>query len=165
MRRSASLSLYSMLLGLLLVAPPAHSQDSGPVMDAETDDDAPPGLAKSVVAATIRENLPAIRLCYQRALAVRSTLHGEVFVTFVIVADGTVSSAEVSSSTLDHPDMEACVCKRIKRLRFPEPAGGGTVVVNHPFVFRTDRAATHQTSTPTEDGPLHRRKGKRAADE
>lgn len=82
-----------------------------------------------------REKYREFRLCYPPALEASTTLDGVLTVSFVIAADGSVASAETVHSTLDHEEMETCVCERILRWRFPEPEGGVSVAVTHPFVF------------------------------
>lgn len=62
-------------------------------------------------------------------------LSGKVVVKFVISATGSVASATVTESTLDEPSVETCIVNKVKRWVFPEPAGGGIVVVNYPFIF------------------------------
>lgn len=54
---------------------------------------------------------------------------------FVIEGDGTVSSAKTKSSTLDNAAVEHCINGRFMRMVFPEPKGGGVVIVSYPFVF------------------------------
>jgi hypothetical protein len=62
-------------------------------------------------------------------------LWGEVVVQLVIAADGTVSTALTTSSTMKSADVEACVAGVLSRLRFPEPDGDGVVVVSYPLIF------------------------------
>ena len=90
---------------------------------------------RSLVDEVVKRHLNAIRHCYQRALRRDPDLAGKVVVEFVIAADGTVSSAEIEPTTLGHRRTEECVRKRILRMTFPAPAGGGTVVVRYPFLF------------------------------
>ncbi|NOY26975.1 MAG: AgmX/PglI C-terminal domain-containing protein [Oligoflexia bacterium] len=93
------------------------------------------GLERSVVDAVIKHHLASFRFCYQRALGRSPDLSGKVSIRFVIAHDGTVSKAMVKSSSLGNDMVEDCLSERFLRLRFPEPAGGGIVVVTYPFVF------------------------------
>ncbi len=143
-------------LGVVLWAPTIHAQDAPPD-DLLPEEPVEGRLAKGAVAATIRENLPAIRLCFQRALEDQPGLQGVVAVEFVIEADGSVSSAELSHSSMDQAEMEACVCERVQRLRFPEPEGGGSVVVTHPFAFNgitPDSEVTEPAEAADAEPPL-----------
>ncbi len=92
-------------------------------------------LDKSIIDQTIRSELQDIGRCYRRRLRWDRALAGEVVVKFVIAKDGTVASSETESSTLPDPKVEACVHWVIYDLVFPEPAGGGIVIVSYPFRF------------------------------
>jgi Ca-activated chloride channel homolog len=91
---------------------------------------------KTQVDRTIKQHLAQIRYCYQKELNKNPALAGKVVVKFTIGADGTVTAAEIKSSTLNNETVEACICARFMRMTFPAPAGGGVVVVSYPFVFK-----------------------------
>lgn len=93
-------------------------------------------LSKDAIDAEIKKHLAQIRYCYQRELTAQPDLSGKLVVKFVISKDGTISSASVKETTLNHPDLEACVVGRIQAMTFPEPKGGGIVIVSYPFLFR-----------------------------
>lgn len=84
---------------------------------------------------TIRRNMASIRFCFERQLGTQPNLEGRVNVRFVIAPDGSVSSAEVASSTLGNDVVEECVTRALTRVRFPRPQGGGEVIVTYPFTF------------------------------
>ena len=92
-------------------------------------------LDKSLVDAVVRRHLNQIRYCYQRELTKNPSLGGKVVVKFVIAKDGTVSSATTKSSTLANAAVEGCINGRFMRFQFPEPKGGGIVIVSYPFLF------------------------------
>lgn len=92
-------------------------------------------LDKSAIQDEIRRHLAQIRHCYQRELTKQPALRGKIVVKFVISTDGSVSSAEVKETTLANPDVESCLVDVIRRIEFPEPRGGGIVIVSYPFVF------------------------------
>lgn len=94
-------------------------------------------LDPTLIDAVIRKHIPQIRWCYERALPAKPELEGKLVVHFVIEADGRVSSAAMKSSTIGDAEVESCVADRFHALRFPRPAGDGTVTVNYPVVFRT----------------------------
>jgi len=93
-------------------------------------------LSKEAIQEVILEHVTRIRFCYERELKARPNLSGKIVVKFVIAKDGTVSSADIKESTLDLPDMESCVLDVIRQMAFPEPKGGGIVIVSYPFLFR-----------------------------
>ena len=95
-------------------------------------------LTKEDITGTIRKDLQAIRLCYERALTKSPQLEGKVMVKFVIGADGRVSLATDDSDVqFPDPKVTQCVLGRIRALRFPKPVGGGVVNVKYPFVFKS----------------------------
>jgi hypothetical protein len=64
------------------------------------------------------------------------TLSGKIVVKFVISGDGSVSQAKTHSSTMKGGDaVQSCINSRFMRFQFPEPKGGGIVIVKYPFIF------------------------------
>lgn len=94
------------------------------------------GLPRDLVAKVIRAHFNEIKFCYERELQHTQGLAGKVGVFFVIGPTGEVLEARVSESTLDNPSVEECMLSRVRRWKFAEPRGGGTVDVNHPWIFR-----------------------------
>jgi hypothetical protein len=95
-------------------------------------------LDKSLIDAVIKRNLNQIRYCYQRELTKNPHLGGKVTVKFVIAKDGAVSSATTKVTTLNNVSVETCINGRFLRMQFPEPKGGGLVIVSYPFLFSPD---------------------------
>ncbi|HEV8325579.1 MAG TPA: AgmX/PglI C-terminal domain-containing protein [Myxococcota bacterium] len=99
---------------------------------------------KEIIRRVIRAHLAELRYCYERALARVPDLAGKVTSLFVIAPNGRVASAHIESSTLDSPDVDACVADRLLRLTFPATADsiadGGVLEVRYPFVFVPERA-------------------------
>lgn len=92
-------------------------------------------LDKSLIDAVIKRNMARIRYCYQRELTKNPSLGGKITVKFVIAKDGTVSSATTKSSTMSSPPVESCINSQFMKFQFPEPKGGGIVIVSYPFIF------------------------------
>ncbi len=92
-------------------------------------------LDKSLIDAVIKRHMNQIRYCYQRELTKNPSLGGKIVVKFVIAKDGSVSSASTKSSTMGSPAVESCINGRFLRFQFPEPKGGGIVIVSYPFIF------------------------------
>ncbi len=103
--------------------------ESGPINISD-------GLPRDLVAKVIRAHFNEIKFCYERELQHTEGLAGKVGVFFVIGPLGEVLEARVFESTLDNPTVEECMLSRVRRWKFAEPAGGGTVEVNHPWIFR-----------------------------
>jgi hypothetical protein len=93
-------------------------------------------LDKSLIDKVIKRNMAQIRYCYQRELNRSPTLSGKIVVKFVISGDGSVSQAKTHSSTMKGGDaVQSCINSRFMRFQFPEPKGGGIVIVKYPFIF------------------------------
>jgi len=95
-------------------------------------------LAPELIAQVIRDNRNMFRYCYERQLQVEKDLQGMVKLMFVISPTGTVASAIVKDATLKNAAVQECLVSRMRSLTFPKPLGGGIVVVNYPFVFRSN---------------------------
>lgn len=93
------------------------------------------GLDKDVVMSVIRRHQSEIKFCYEKELQQNAKLAGKIAVTWTIDASGTISDAQVAESGIDNPNVEACMLERIRRWKFPEPKGGGVVVITFPWVF------------------------------
>jgi len=92
-------------------------------------------LARSQIDAVVKRNMNQIRYCYQRELTKNPALGGKITERFVIVNDGTVTSAETKSSTMNNDAVESCIDGRFKRFQFPMPTDGENVTVSYPFIF------------------------------
>jgi TonB family protein len=101
-------------------------------------------MPKEIIRRVIHRHSPEVRLCYERELLRRPDLTGRVVVRFIISPTGTVTAANVQASTMNHPVLEQCVVAAVRRWTFPQPHGGGIVVVTYPFTF---------TRVPV-DGPI-----------
>jgi TonB family protein len=95
-------------------------------------------LDRELIDAVIRRHMNQVRYCYQRELTRDPNITGEVVVKFEIAADGTVTSAEVKSTTMNHEAVQSCVVGRFMRMQFPGPKGGGIVIVSYPLVFTSE---------------------------
>ncbi|MCB9678893.1 MAG: AgmX/PglI C-terminal domain-containing protein [Alphaproteobacteria bacterium] len=92
-------------------------------------------LDRSLIDAVIKRHMNQIRYCYQRELTKQPNLGGKIVIKFVIAKDGTVSSASKKTSTMNNSAVEQCIVGRFMRMQFPEPKGGGIVIVSYPFIF------------------------------
>lgn len=92
-------------------------------------------LDRSLIDAVIKRNSNQIRNCYQRELTRDPSLGGKIVAKFTISGDGSVSKSEIKSSSMGSAAVESCIAERIMRFQFPEPKGGGVVIVSYPFMF------------------------------
>lgn len=92
-------------------------------------------LEKALIDAGIKARTSDVQACYSRLLTRDPKASGKVTIKFVIAPDGSVSSAAVKNSTLADPEMLDCLTATFRTFEFPEPKGGGIVIVSYPFVF------------------------------
>ena len=92
-------------------------------------------LDKSLIDRVIKRHMNQIKYCYQRELTKNPNLGGKITVKFVIAKDGSVSKASTKTSTMGNKAVESCINRRFHRFKFPEPKGGGIVIVSYPFIF------------------------------
>ena len=92
-------------------------------------------LDRSLIDEVIKRHMNQIRYCYQRELTKNPSLGGKIVIKFVISKDGTVSKADVKTTSMNNGSVESCITGRFMRMQFPEPKGGGIVIVSYPFIF------------------------------
>ena len=92
------------------------------------------GLTKDDIDRVVRARQGLIKACYQKELNHTAGLGGKLVLTFVIGADGGVTSTRVDpgKSSLRNDAVESCIRTQISKLKFPAKGGG---VVNYPFIF------------------------------
>ena len=93
-------------------------------------------LKREVIDDVIRSNIMNYTMCYERQLDKNPHLFGKIVVNFIIHKTGNVASAKINRTSINNPEMLQCVVDVTKNLTFPEPKGGGIVIVNYPFVFK-----------------------------
>jgi hypothetical protein len=90
-------------------------------------------LDKEIIRRVVRQHRKEIKYCYEKELQKNKNLKGRVVVKFTISATGSVVSALVKETTLNSAGVERCMTTKIRRWVFPEPKGGGIVIVKYPF--------------------------------
>lgn len=95
-------------------------------------------LDKELIRQVIQRNMGQIRYCYEKELQRKPDLAGKVVIRFEISPKGNVPNAKLHvGSTLRDAALSECITVRIRNWRFPEPKGGGKVIVTYPFVFKS----------------------------
>ena len=92
-------------------------------------------LDRALIEAAIDPHRGDIAGCYQRIRQDHPELQGKVTVKIVIDKGGSVSKADLKSTTLNDADVEQCVIELLRKVRFPEPRGGGIVIMSYPVSF------------------------------
>ncbi len=122
------------------IAPIISRGDSPlPEMDSEDQPVLRGALAREDIRRVIHTYRASIRSCYENAIrSGHDDLEGKVTVVFEIDSTGVVNSAEVDldASTLTETYLTSCLLDVVESMVFPEPRGGGVVIVTYPFVFK-----------------------------
>lgn len=92
-------------------------------------------LNAAEIDEVVKRHMSQIRYCYQRELQRHPELGGKVVMKFTIAGDGSVSSTSPKVDTLGDGAVATCLEGRFQRMQFPEPRGGGLVIVSYPLVF------------------------------
>jgi Ca-activated chloride channel family protein len=94
------------------------------------------GLSREDIQRVIRQQIPFIEICYQKALEKKPKLQGEVTFQLVIDLKGKVTKVSLVSTKLKDEDLEQCILQKIKELTFPGPGGKDRTTVNVSFTLR-----------------------------
>ncbi len=90
-------------------------------------------LSKEVIRRIVHRHINEVKFCYERELSRRPDLAGRVAIKFIISGTGAVQMAAVASSTIGNATVENCIAQAVRRWTFPQPEGGGIVIVTYPF--------------------------------
>ena len=90
-------------------------------------------LDREIIRRVVRQHRREVKYCYEQQLQKNRELAGRVVVRFTIAATGSVVASVVKESTIKNIAVENCIASKIRRWVFPEPNGGGIVIVNYPF--------------------------------
>ena len=131
--------MKSVLLSLLFLCGLAHA-DTPSETAASTEAIKPimGALAKTDIGTVVKANKHRIKDCFNAGLQLDPDLSGRVNLKFIIGKTGAVSKSEVKETTLNHAETEACMVAVAKSMQFPEPEGGGIVIVTYPFALSGD---------------------------
>jgi len=88
-----------------------------------------------VVREKIKKDLPKINRCYESALRYEPELAGKVSVRFAVVPKGYVKGVQVLENTTGSDNVERCVARVVRAIRFPSRRTGKSLRFTFPFVF------------------------------
>jgi hypothetical protein len=92
-------------------------------------------LSMEIIRQVIASHRDQIKYCYSQELNRNPNLAGKVAVKFTISPKGYVTQASVAQTTLNNAAVENCITQKVRTWKFPEPKGGGIVIVNYPFIL------------------------------
>ena len=93
-----------------------------------------PGIDKALIRQAVRERLPAIKACYEQALAADPALGGVVEARFEITPGGALAKVQTAGVT---PALAACVADVLRPIKIPREKRAAPIEVVYPFNFRT----------------------------
>jgi outer membrane biosynthesis protein TonB len=99
----------------------------------------PPELLRRVM----RTRVPELRLCYASLQSSDADARGRGQLSFTIGSDGAVAAASLTMG-FDAPELVDCVLSVMRATRFPEPPGGGQLIVTYPLVFIPEGEPTEE---------------------
>ena len=91
-------------------------------------------LAKSELRKVFNVHAGAMRKCYERQLKRNPRLEGKVRLEIVIRSSGQVGSAKVNGISLDNRQVNDCMVRQARTMKFPKP-DGGAARVTMPYTF------------------------------
>jgi len=92
-------------------------------------------LSMEIIRRVVHSHHDQISYCYSKELTRSPNLRGKVTINWTISAQGFVTQSSVKQSTLDNAAVEQCIVSKVRTWKFPEPKGGGVVIVNYPFIL------------------------------
>jgi Ca-activated chloride channel family protein len=95
------------------------------------------GLSKEPLQKTLKQQIPSIELCYQKALEKKPNIQGEATFQLMIDSKGRVTKVNLVSSKLNDKNLEQCIIQKIKELTFPAPEGSDKVTATVSFNLKT----------------------------
>ena len=95
------------------------------------------GLSKETIQKILKQQIPSIELCYQKALEKKPNIQGDVTLQLIIDSKGQVIKVSLVSSKLNNKNLEQCIIQKIKELTFPTPEGTEKVNATVSFNLKT----------------------------
>ncbi|HVY41156.1 MAG TPA: AgmX/PglI C-terminal domain-containing protein [Polyangia bacterium] len=92
-------------------------------------------LDRAIVHMVARRHVDEVTACADALLAKTPDRTGTVTTRFLVGADGQVTRAQVTASTVDDADTEDCIGKSLCAWRFPPLVAGHAVAFEYPFVI------------------------------
>ncbi len=95
------------------------------------------GLSKEDIQTVIKQQIPSIEICFQKALEENPNIQGGATFRLLIDSKGKVTKMSLVSSKLKDKNLEQCIIRKIRKVTFPGPEGTGKVIVKISFSLRT----------------------------
>ena len=87
------------------------------------------------IKKTMKRYNGRVKACYERQLKGNPDLAGKVMVSFEILTDGTVTAAGIEENTTGNKELESCILKVVRRIKFNPPPPDDVEVAGYPYIF------------------------------
>jgi TonB family protein len=89
------------------------------------------------IREVLLRHVNVVKYCYERALRKNPELKGKVALRITVVPDGSVSDADIVSSTLNDEDVEQCILSRVRQWSdfAPIDSNEGSVTFKQTYTF------------------------------
>ncbi len=94
------------------------------------------GISKEDLQRIIKQQIPAIELCYQKALAKKPNTQGQITLQLVIDSKGRVTKVNLVSSRSNDKKLEECIVQKVKEMNFPALMDTDQVIATISFKFK-----------------------------
>ena len=94
------------------------------------------GLSKEAIQKVVKQQIPSIEICYQKALEKTPAVQGEASFRLIINSKGRVTKVSLVSSKLNDKNLEQCIIQKVKGLNFQPPEGTEKVTATISFNFK-----------------------------
>jgi len=84
----------------------------------------------------IKWHLTKIRWCFEKEINKNPNMFGVIIVKFEINGSGRVNYTKIKFTSIRNTNIEKCVERQIKMIKFPKIRGGGTKIFEHQFLFK-----------------------------
>jgi TonB family protein len=98
------------------------------------------GLSKEEFQKVVKQQIPSLEICYQKALEKKPNIQGRATLQLVVDSKGQVTKVNLVSSKLKDKNLEQCIIQKIKELTFPAPEGTDKVTATVSINLKTSRA-------------------------
>src|SRR5690348_3637571 len=87
------------------------------------------------IQTAVNNNISAFDACYTLGADKTGKRSGTVTIQATVGPNGDVFQSEVTKSTVKNTKVDACVAGAFKKVKFPRPEGGGTVMITYQMNF------------------------------
>ena len=94
--------------------------------------------SKGPVGKTIRSSSDKFLICARDSVSIQTGTTQQLQLLFTVEGDGSVKSARVEKMSEPDPDLQGCVLRTLRRLKFPAPTDGNPKKITYPLVLRPE---------------------------